>query len=205
MLKRTKGRLLLTLLVITGFAGTLNNTTLTKQERKFAIGQLKDTKTDLLKSIRGLSEKQLNFKPSADRWSIKDCFYHLTLAEAGFWKMLETSMKEPATPEVRSVVKIPDEDLLKGIPDPTTKEPEPFQLAKPEWKSMDEAIPAFKSSRSQHLKYAKTTTEDLRNHLIQLPLGWVDCYQFIIFISGHCNRHTQQINEIIADPGFPKN
>lgn len=205
MLKRTKGRLLLTLLVITGFAGTLNNTTLTKQERKFAVGQLKDTKTNLLKSIRGLSEKQLNFKPSADRRSIKDCFYHLTLAEASFWKMLETSMSEPTTPEKRSEVKISDEDLLKGISVPTAKDPEPFESAKAEWKSMDEAVTAFKSSRSQHLKYAKTTTEDLRNHLIQLPFGSVDCYQFIIFISGHCNRHTQQINEIIADPRFPKN
>jgi hypothetical protein len=205
MLKRTKGRLLLTLLVITGFAGTLNDSSLTKQERKFAVDQLKDTKIDLLKSIRGLSEKQLNFKPSADRWSIKDCFYHLTQAEAGFWKMLETSMNEPAIPEKRSEVKISDEDLLKGISDPTTKDPEPFPLAKPGWKSMDEVMTAFKSSRSQQLKYAKTTTEDLRNHFIQLPFGWVDCYQFIIFISGHCNRHTQQINEIIADPGFPKN
>ena len=204
MLKRTKGRLLLTLLVITGFAGTLNDTTLTKQERKFAVSQLKDTKTDLLKCIRGLSEKQLNFKPSADKWSIKDCFYHLTLAEAGFWKMLETSMNEPATPEKRSEIKITDEDLLKGISDLTAKDPE-LPSAKAEWKSMYEAVTAFKSSRSQHLKYAKTTTEDLRNHLIQLPLGWVDCYQFIIFISGHCNRHTQQINEIIADPRFPKN
>jgi hypothetical protein len=205
MLKRTKGRLLLTLLVITGFAGTLNDSSLTKQERKFAVDQLKDTKIDLLKSIRGLSEKQLNFKPSADRWSIMDCFYHLTQAEAGFWKMLETSMNEPAIPEKRSEVKISDEDLLKGISDPTTKDPEPFPLAKPGWKSMDEVMTAFKSSRSQQLKYAKTTTEDLRNHFIQLPFGWVDCYQFIIFISGHCNRHTQQINEIIADPGFPKN
>src|SRR5688500_16350408 len=129
MLKRTKGRLLLTLLVITGFAGTLNDTTLTKQERKFAVGQLKDTKTDLLKSIKGLSEKQLSFKPSADRQSIKDCFYHLTLAEADFWKMLETSMNEPATPEKRSEVKISDEDVLKKISDPTTEDPEPFQLA----------------------------------------------------------------------------
>ena len=205
MLKRTKGRLLLTLLVITGFAGTLNDTTLTKQERKFAVGQLKDTKTDLLKSIRGLSEKQLNFKPSADQWSIKECFYHLTLAEAGFWRMLETSMSKPATPEQRSEIKISDDDLLKVIADPTFKAAKPFQPGKDEWKSMDEAVTAFKSSRSQHLKYAKTTTEDLRNHLIQLPLGPADCYQFIIFISGHCNRHTQQINEIIADPGFPKN
>ena len=41
MLKRTKGRILLTMLVITGLAGTVKNTTLTSQERKFAISQLK--------------------------------------------------------------------------------------------------------------------------------------------------------------------
>jgi len=207
MLKRTKGRILLTLLVVTGFAGTLNDTTLTKQERKFAISQLKDTRTDLLKSIRGLSETQLNFKQSPDRWSVKECFYHLTLAETGLWAMLETSMEKPATPEKRSEVKISDEDLLKGITNRSAKvkAPEPFQPEKADWKSMDEAVSAFKSSRSQHFKYAKTTTEDLRNHFIQLSFGWVDCYQFIIFISGHSNRHTQQINEIIADPDFPKN
>ncbi len=116
MLKRTKGRLLLTLLVVTGFAGTINDTSLSKQERKFAITHLKDTKTDLLKSIRGLSDAQLNFKPSPDQWSIKECFYHLAVAESGFWDILETSMKKPATPEKRSEVKISDEDLLKPLP-----------------------------------------------------------------------------------------
>ena len=54
MLKRTKGRILLTTLVITGLAGTVKNTTLSNQERKFAVSQLKETKTDLLRSIRGL-------------------------------------------------------------------------------------------------------------------------------------------------------
>lgn len=204
MLKRTKGRLLLTLLVITGFAGTLNDTTLTKQERKFAVVQLKDTKNDLLKSIRGLSDKQLNFKPSTKQWSIKEYFYHLILAEAGFWKMLETSMNKPATPEKRLEIKISDDDLLRKIADPAFKAPESLQPGKDKWKSMDEAMIAFKSSRSQHLKYAKTTTEDLRNHLIQLPFGWIDCYQFIIFIAGHSSRYTRQIMEIIAEPGFPK-
>ena len=195
------------LLVITGFAGTLNDSTLTKQERKLAINLLKNTKTDLLKSIRGLSETQLNFKQSPDKWSVKECFNHLTLAEAGFWEILETSMKEHATPEKRSEVKISDEDLLKGITNRSVKAKaaESFQPSKAGWKSMNEAVTAFKSSRSQHLKYAKTTTEDLRNHFIQLPFGWVDCYQFILFISGHNNRHIQQINEIMADPGFPKN
>lgn len=207
MLKRTKGRLLLTLLVVTGFAGTLNDTTLTKQERKFVVSQLKDTKTDLLKSIRGLTETQLNFKQSPGRWSVKECFYDLTLAETGLWRMLEASLKEPATPEKLSELKISDEELLKAITHQTTKAaaPELFPPGKADWQSMNEAVSAFKASRLQHLKYVKTTTEDLRNHFIQLPFGWVDCYQFILFMSGNSNRKIQQINEIIADPDFPKN
>jgi hypothetical protein len=207
MLNRTKGRLLLTLLVVTGFAGTLNNTTLTKKERKFVVSHLKDTKTELLNSLRGLSETRLNFKQLPDRWSIKECFYHLTLTETGLWGMLESTMKEPAISLKSQDLQITDEYLLKVINDGALKlnAPEPFQPGKTGWQSINEAISAFKVSRSHHLKYTKTTTEDLRNHFIQLPLGWVDCYQFIIFISGYCNRLTQQINDIIADPDFPKN
>ena len=207
MLKRTKGRLLLTLLVVTGFAGTINNTSLSKQERKLAITHLKDTKTDLLKSVRGLSETQLNFRKSPNQWSIKECFYHLALAESGFWNMLEASMNKPATPEKRLQVRISDEDLLKvstGTADKTDV-PGFFQPDRTKWKSMDEAVTFFKSSRAHHLKYVKTTTEDLRNHFIQSPYGWIDCYQFIIFMSGYSHRHIQQINETIADPGFPQN
>lgn len=207
MLKRTKGRLLLTLLVVTGFAGTINDTSLSKQERKLAISHLKDTKTDLLKSIRGLSETQLNFKLAADRWSIKESFYHLTLAESGFWNMLEKAMKKPATPEKRSEVKISDEDLLNTIKNRDGKTlgiPELFQPANASWRSMAEAVTAFKYSRAQHLKYVKTTTEDLRNHFIQLPFGWIDCYQFILFISAYSDNNLQQINETMTDARFLK-
>jgi hypothetical protein len=207
MLKRTKGRLLLTLLVVTGFAGTINDTSLSKQERKFAITHLKDTKTDLLKSIRGLSDAQLNFKQSPDQWSIKECFYHLAVAESGFWDVLEASMKKPATPEKRSEVKISDEDLLKAITGQVDKASMSsfFQSSRVNWKTMDEAVAVFKSSRAQHLKYVKITTEDLRNHFIQSPLGWIDCYQLIIFISGYNNQYIQQISETMADTHFPKN
>ena len=43
MLKRTTGRFLITLLVITGLAGTVNDNTLSKTERKYAMSLMKDT------------------------------------------------------------------------------------------------------------------------------------------------------------------
>lgn len=204
MLKRTKGRILLTLLVVTGFAGTVNNSTLTTQERKFVVSNLKETKTDLLKNIGKLSEAQLNFKPSPDQLSIKESFFHLVLTENGLWNMLEASMKTPATPEKRSEIKLSDEYLSTIIIDNSTKVPEHFKPGKAIWQSMDEAISSFKASRLKHLKYVKTTTEDLRNHLIQLPVGWIDDYQFIIFIAEHSNRLIYRINQIMTDPRFPK-
>jgi hypothetical protein len=206
MLKRTKGRLLLTLLVITGLAGTLNNTALTEQERKFVVHHLKETKSEVLKSIKGLSDAQLNFKTAADRWSVKECVYHLTLAENGLWAMFEATMKLPSTPEKRTEIKISDEDIVKMITDRSqkAKAPEPFQPDKATWQSAGEAASAFKAARADHLNYAKTTTEDLRNHVFQLPFGTIDGYQFLLFMSAHSDRHTQQINEVKADPNFPK-
>ncbi len=206
MLKRTKGRLLLTLLVITGFAGTVNDSTLTPQERKFVVRNLKDTKTDLLKTIRSLSENQLNFKPSADQWSIKEIFYHLTLAENSLWTTFETSIKAPATPEKRNEIKISDDAILKEAIDinVTNHFRQAFHPQKANWRSINDAVADFKVSKLKHLKYLKTTTEDFRNHVVELPFGWVDSYQLIIFMSQYSNRQIQQINELMTDPRFPE-
>src|SRR5438552_19117656 len=121
MLKRTKGRLLLTLLVITGLAGTLKDTSLSEKERKTATSLLKDTKADVLKSVKGLSDAQLNFKAAPDRWSVKECMYHIAISEKNLWDMLEGSMKTAANPEKRSEIKVTDDQLIKMMEDRSNK------------------------------------------------------------------------------------
>ena len=44
----------------------------------------------------------------------------------------------------------------------------------------------------------------MRNHVGQTPMGALDAYQIVLMISSHTNRHVQQINEVKADPNFPK-
>jgi uncharacterized damage-inducible protein DinB len=205
MLKRSKGRLLLVLLVITGLAGTINPDSLTQIERKYALKEMKESKAELLKSVRGLSEKQLNYKPTADQWSVKECIYHIAMTEESLWKMFETTMKAPANPDKKSEIKVTDEQLVKMLKDrsykvKTNEQSEPKNTP---FKTADEAMGFFKEKRSTHIKYMKFTTEDLRNHVAQTPLGWLDCYQLYLFIAAHSNRHTQQINEVINSTGFP--
>jgi hypothetical protein len=32
----------------------------------------------------------------------------------------------------------------------------------------------------------------------------LDGYEWVLFVAGHSERHTKQINEVKADPNFPK-
>lgn len=199
MLKRTKGRMLLTLLVITGFAGTLKNNTLTPQERKAVIAEFKDTKSDLLKTIKNLSPRQLNYKKNADQLSIKECFYQLVSTEEYLWKKFDASMDLPVTPERRADVVMEDEE----IPHQNIYQNSSTELPSIDWESIEDATSSFKLSRTRRLKYLRTSTSDIRNHFTHLPFGWVDNYQLIIFIQKNTDLHFQKINAIMNQPGFP--
>ncbi len=200
------GRSLLTLLVITGLAGTINDFSLSKKERKSAISLMKDTKADVLKSVKGLSAAQLNFKAAPDKWSVKECMYHIAISEKNLWDLMEATMKAQANPEKRSEMKMTDEQLVKMMEDRSfkVKTVAAFEPVNTPYKSLDEALEAFKTRRADHIKYMKSTTEDMRNHVAQMPFGWLDCYQLCLMVASHSNRHTQQINEVKADPAFPK-
>ena len=206
MLKRTMGRLLLTSLVITGLAGTIDDNSISKKERKYAIGLMKETRDEVMNSIRNLSEAQLNYKAAPEKWSVKECMYHIAGAEKLLWGMFESNMKGAANPEKRSEIKVTDEQFVKMVQDRSNKlqAPEPIQPKNTGFTSITEAIEDFKKNRGEHIKYLKSSTEDMRNHVVQMPFGWIYCYQLCLMIAAHSNRHTQQLNEVKADAGFPK-
>jgi len=206
MRKSKYGYLLLALLVATGLAGTITSTSITNKERKYAAGLMKDTKADLMKSTKGLSETQLNFRAAPDKWSVKECVFHIALSEKNLWDLVETSLKQPANPEKRSEIKMTDEQLVKMMEDRSfkVKTSESFEPKNATWKNIDEALDYFKDLRGEHIKYIKNTTEDLRNHVVKMPFGSLDCYQVCLMMASHSNRHTQQLNEVKADVNFPK-
>ena len=200
-MRRSKyGYLLLALLVITGLAGTITSTSITSKERKLAANYLRDTKIDLLKSIKGLSKSQLNFKPSGNRTSIKECIYQAAASEKNLWDLMQCTLMEPANPEKRPEIKWSDEKLLEAADNCTGKT---FEVRKSSFKSIEDALESFKVTRAEHFKYMKGTTEDLRNHVAQTAYGWLDCYQLCLLISSYSKHYLEQIEEIKADPKFP--
>jgi len=186
---------------------SVNDSVLSKKERKFAKEHLKETKKDLLKTVSGLSAAQLSFKADSAKWSVEDCVKHIAMAEMGIWKMVQDGLSQPPNPEKRTEIKMTDEQLVKAIQDRSAKfqAPEPLQPKNIPFKSTDEALNSFKENRSKLINYMDDTQEDMRNRVIAFPVGGsMDAYQVVLLISAHSNRHTQQIKEVMADPNFPK-
>jgi hypothetical protein len=185
---------------------SLADTTISKEERKKAIDFLKDTKKGVWDATQGLSEAQLKFKPAPDKWSVEDCMKHIAITEQQLWAMVEQGLKSSATPEKRSEVKMTDDQVIKVLEDRSNKVKtasamEPINTP---FKTLGEAWEAFNASRDKLIEYVGNTNDDLRNHVSVLPFATFDDYQMILFIGAHSNRHMQQMNEVKADPNFPK-
>ncbi len=180
---------------------------LSQHDRDFAIDQLQASRKDFLNAVTGLTPEQLNFKAAPDRWSIAECAEHITISEDFIGgRIKDQIMKGPATPEKRAALKVTDEQIVKGVPDRSQKfkAPEPIVPTK-RWPDLDTTVAHFKESRDANIAYVGTTQDDLRNHLAPHPaLGMLDGYQWILLMSGHTQRHVAQIQEVKADPKYPK-
>ncbi len=200
-MKLIKIFLCVTLLATVSFT---NEAGITDAERKYAADLMQESRETLLKKVKGLTPAQLSFKANPGSWSIAECVEHIAITEDGLFGWSQSALKSPADPSKRDSVKFSDDQVLKMITDRSSK----FQAqdgVKPTGKfgNIQAALTAFATSRNNHIEYIKTTTDDLRNHYNDFPFGKLDAYQTIIFMTGHCKRHTAQIDEVMQSPGFP--
>ena len=182
---------------------------LSKQDRDFILKHLKTSQKGLHNATKGLSEAQWNWKPAPERWSVAECAEHLTLTE-NFLRGLITDrvLKTPAEPNKKDAAarKEGDDRLMKVIPDRSQKAQAPEQIRPThQWPTQAAMLKEFDARRKATVGFIKTNKEDLRAHMIDSPImKEMDAYQWLLLISLHTTRHTAQINEVKADPNFPK-
>ncbi len=180
--------------------------TLTPADRDRSVRHLEATRQALVDATARLSEAQWHFKPAPDRWSAAEIVEHIALSEDLLFKLVtDQVMRTPALPEESDDVQKVDGMVLAMIPDRSTR----FQAPEPvrptgRFGSPENTLQLFLESRSRTLGFLNTTP-NLRAHAMDSPLGRkLDAYQWILYISAHCERHTKQLNEVKADPNFPK-
>ena len=195
--------------LITCLAFVLISTTvfaqkMSKDERSKALDHLKSTQDELLKTVAGLSEEQLNFYPYEEGWSIAQCVEHIAISEGSMFGIVQMTLKDVPDPSLKDSVAMSDDQVLALITSRTQKikTQEPFEPTG-KFGSYQGSLDEFKAKRESNMAYVKTSKDNLRSRYFDFPFGKVDTYQVILFMSGHTQRHTDQIKEVMTSPEYP--
>jgi hypothetical protein len=174
-------------------------------ERKVLVDHLNQSSSEFADSLKGLTTAQWNYKPAPEVWSIAECAEHIALTEDLLRGMVENKVLATAPKTREAAERKPlDEKVLKMITDRSTKAkaPEMLQPSR-QFATPAAALQKFEASRKQTLTLANSRS-DLRDHTAPHPvLKELDAYQWLLYLSGHTMRHTAQIREVKASPGYP--
>lgn len=179
---------------------------ITADERQRLTQYLAETRERLLGTTRGLTPEQLAYKPAPGRWSVAENLEHLTIAEN---RVLHSRIGEvlrgPTDPAKQSVWEGREEALMEAVANRTTRYQAP-EFAQPtgQWEH-EELFRQLEAARRRTLEFAATTNAGLRQHFFPHPVfGELDCYQWLLIMGSHFERHRQQIEEIMTDANFPR-
>lgn len=180
--------------------------TLTDAERTFLIEQMEMSKKAFLTSISGISEAQWTFKPAPNVWSVQECAEHIVLSETFISGLAQQALKTPTVPRPEKSNAEFDHQLATMVQDRSHKAtaPEPIDPAgRASTLTPEGAAKAFTAKRDQNEEYVKTTSDELRTHVVQGPAGQMDPYQILLLMATHTARHTAQIKEVQANASYP--
>ena len=116
---------------------------------------------------------------------------------------IKTIMDQPSNSEQRLKIALTDDQLLANNNYALYNTGSPA-VTKISWKDPVEALKKFIVLRNNFIKYIRTSTEDLRNHVAPTPAGWIDCYQYFLLLADRSSYFAEKINEIRSLPSFPK-
>jgi uncharacterized damage-inducible protein DinB len=175
-------------------------------ERERVVEYLAESRERLVLTVEGLSDEQRNFQPAQDRWSIAECVEHITVVEASVLRSVLQVLQSAPQPERQSEAQGKEQVILERVParERRVKGPEEA-MPQGRWPDFEDLMRQFEATRERSVRFSAVTQADLRNHFFPHPfLGLLDCYQWLLFLSAHCERHVRQIEEVKADPGYPR-
>lgn len=190
------------MLVMVGTAFSQPPSQITKEERTSAIKYLKQTQNHLHQSVQHLSQDQIRFSSGEGRWSILECLEHIAESEKTIFEIITSSLDEPPNGELTTTLN--DEEIIQLITDRSVKGQAQGDLIPNErYSKMAEVLRVFDERRRSAISFVKNSDDHLHRYTIQFPFGVIDAYQVLLFMAGHTERHTAQIQEIMEHPDFP--
>ncbi len=172
-----------------------------ESDRASILAELFHSREALRNSVSGLSEAQARFKPSADRWSIEEIVEHVAIAEHGMYRLI-TAYHQPCDDSQRSI-------SAASLARMSDRKKRPFVapervVPKNRFGSLNAALEKFLESRERTIEFVKSCPDDLRLRMVDHPAGRMNGRDCMKVICLHPARHVEQINELKADPAYPR-
>lgn len=172
--------------------------------------RLEQSRDGVIAATARLSEVQWNYRPASGGWTVAGLVEHMVLIqEVVLGPIWQTLMESPASEEEDA--ETVDALAKTAIPDRSRKAQAPERVHPAGRWTPAESL-ARLSENTQRLIERLESTPDLRLHRsFSPPLNVVtdgryssmDGYQWLLAAAGHNVRHTAQIEEVKAEPGFP--
>src|SRR5437588_1241606 len=168
---------------------------------------------ETLAGFGDLTAQQLNWKPSADRWSVAQCCDHLVTANEAvfpiFEKVLSGEKKNTFWESLPWLPSFWGKMLIKAVAPESARKLKAPKIFHPSNSTVDGAIiRRFIDQQNQVIRYMKTTKDlDLEKIKISSPVtnliaySLMDAYRIIIT---HEKRHFLQAMRVSEMDGFPK-
>jgi uncharacterized damage-inducible protein DinB len=175
---------------------------MTPAERQKAAAYLDETRDHLLRAAKNLSPTQLQYKPAPDRWSVAECLEHITLVETLVLGNINNALQQAAGSPKPDMG---DDALLHTVADRTFRATAPERIVPTGRTPHDQLLAEFEGARKRTSEFLASTNVPLRQFAFPHPrFGQVDCYQWVLLVAGHSDRHRQQVEEVMAHADFPR-
>jgi uncharacterized damage-inducible protein DinB len=179
---------------------------MTSREREDLLRELDETRENLLRTVHGLSEDQLSYREERGRWSVAENLEHIAFTEHGILGLVTRALQKESTGLKSADFSAEDEALRKRLAESRKIGLQATESLQPagRW-PVSQLLPEFEAARKRTREFAAETEDDLRGRSFpHAQLGALDCYQWLVLIASHCDRHRGQIERVKASAGFPR-
>jgi DinB superfamily len=174
-------------------------------EREFLVAELGGSEARLLRALDGLSDAQWRFREGPERWSIAEIVEHLVVFEEFIRGAVQRVLQEAGEPEKRAAVAA-KEPLVLGLAESRGTRFVAREATRPvgRWVDAAELVVELKKARAKTLAFVAEEQRELREHFFaHIVFGDLDCYQWLVVLARHMDRHRLQVEEVMGDRGFP--
>ena len=173
-----------------------------------------NNQTQAKRLVGDLTEEQLNWKPSADSWSIAQCLDHLTLTSAQFDPLITEAMergrrKWPVTGPVPYRPSFIGGWLIRQIVPENSRKVRAPKVFKPSASSdIRGSLEKYLRQEDRFLEFVREATGiDYNKTRLRSPVTPLARYSladaFVITVV-HGRRQLLQAQRVLNSPGFPK-